>query len=89
MRRVFITLIAVAFLNLSSFAQIKGQDYIVDKNGDIMISKIVEGLVIPKNEIYSVALKYMEDAYKDTRYKITINSPFSAKSDIALTIKYI
>ena len=75
MRRVFITLIAVAFLNLSSFAQIKGQDYIVDKNGDIMISKIVEGLAIQKNEIYSVALKYMEDAYKDTRYKITINSP--------------
>ena len=39
-----------------------------------MISKIVDGLAIQKNEILSVALKYMEDAYKDTKYKIVINS---------------
>ena len=75
MRRVFITLIAVSFLNLSALAQIKGQDYVVDKNGDIMITKIVEGLTIQRNEIFSVALNYMEYAYKDTKYKIVINSP--------------
>ena len=74
MKRVFITLIAVSFLNLSALAQIKGQDYVVEKNGDIMISQIVDGLAIQKNEILSVALKYMEDAYKDTKYKIVINS---------------
>ena len=74
MRRVFITLIAVSFLNLSALAQIKGQDYVVDKNGDIMITKIVEGLTIQRNEIFSVALNYMEYAYKDTKYKIVINS---------------
>ena len=74
MKRVFITLIVISFLNLSALAQIKGQDYVVEKNGDIMISKIVDGLAIQKNEILSVALKYMEDAYKDTKYKIVINS---------------
>lgn len=74
MKRVFITLIVISFLNLSALAQIKGQDYVVEKNGDIMISQIVEGLAIQKNEILSVALKYMEDAYKDTKYKIVINS---------------
>lgn len=74
MKRVFITLIIISFLNLSALAQIKGQDYVVEKNGDIMISQIVDGLAIQKNEILSVALKYMEDAYKDTKYKIVINS---------------
>ena len=74
MKRVFITLIVISFLNLSALAQIKGQDYVVEKNGDIMISQIVDGLAIQKNEILSVALKYMEDAYKDTKYKIVINS---------------
>lgn len=74
MKRVFITLIVISFLNLSALAQIKGQDYVVEKNGDIMISQIVDGLAIQKNEILSVALKYMEEAYKDTKYKIVINS---------------
>lgn len=74
MKRVFITLIVISFFNLSALAQIKGQDYVVEKNGDIMISQIVDGLAIQKNEILSVALKYMEDAYKDTKYKIVINS---------------
>ncbi|MDY6296809.1 MAG: hypothetical protein SPL50_00725 [Alloprevotella sp.] len=74
MKRVFITLIVISFLNLSALAQIKGQDYVVEKNGDIMISQIVDGLAFQKNEILSVALKYMEDAYKDTKYKIVINS---------------
>lgn len=73
--RVFMTTIAMIFLNLPTFAQIKGQDYTVDKNGDIMITKILEGLTIQRNEIFSVALNYIENAYKDTKYKIVINSP--------------
>ncbi len=60
---------------ISSYAQIKGQDYKVDENGDVVISKIVEGLSLQKHEIYIAAHKYLENAYKDTKYKIVVNSP--------------
>ena len=72
-RRLFGTIIAFA-LALTSLAQVKGQDYTVDKNGDVVVAKVVEGLALQRHEIYSTALKYLENAYKDTKYKIVINS---------------
>lgn len=72
-RRIFCSIIAILF-SLVSIAQIKGQDYTVDKSGDVVVSKIVEGLALQRDEIYSAALKYLENAYKDTKYKIVINS---------------
>ena len=39
-----------------------------------MITKTVEGLIIQRNEIFSVVLNYMENAYKYTKYKIAIKS---------------
>ena len=74
MKRRLLGAIIATLLSLSIQAQIKGQDYIVDKNGDVVISKIVETLAMQKNDIYSTSLKYIEDAYKDTKYKIVINS---------------
>jgi hypothetical protein len=44
-------------------------------NGDVIIAKIVEGLALQKHEIYLAALKYLEEAYRDTKYKIVINAP--------------
>lgn len=55
--------------------QVKGSDYTVDGNGDVVVAQIVEGLALNKSEIYAAALKYMENAYKDTKYKIVIDSP--------------
>ena len=72
--RLFGTIIAFA-LALTSQAQVKGQDYTVDKNGDVVVVKVVEGLALQRHEIYIAALKYLENAYKDTKYKIVINSP--------------
>lgn len=72
--RLFGTIIAFA-LALTSQAQVKGQDYTVDKNGDVVVAKVVEGLALQRHEIYIAALKYLENAYKDTKYKIVINSP--------------
>lgn len=72
--RLFGTIIAFA-LALTSQAQVKGQDYMVDKNGDVVVAKVVEGLALQRHEIYIAALKYLENAYKDTKYKIVINSP--------------
>ena len=72
-RRFFCSIIAILF-SLVAIAQIKGQDYTVDKSGNVVVAKIVEGLALQRDDIYLAALKYLEDAYKDTKYKIVINS---------------
>lgn len=72
-RRFFCSNIAILF-SLVAIAQIKGQDYAVDKSGNVVVSKIVEGLALQRDDIYLAALKYLENAYKDTKYKIVINS---------------
>lgn len=72
-RRFFCSIIAILF-SLVAIAQIKGQDYTVDKSGNVVVSKIVEGLALQRDDIYLAALKYLENAYKDTKYKIVINS---------------
>lgn len=72
-RRFFCSIIAILF-SLVAIAQIKGQNYTVDKSGNVVVSKIVEGLALQRDDIYLAALKYLENAYKDTKYKIVINS---------------
>ena len=72
-RRFFCSIIAILF-SLVAIAQIKGQDYTVDKSGNVVEYKIVEGLALQRDDIYLAALKYLENAYKDTKYKIVINS---------------
>lgn len=72
-RRFFCSIIAILF-SLVAIAQIKGQDYAVDKSGNVVVSKIVEGIALQRDDIYLAALKYLENAYKDTKYKIVINS---------------
>lgn len=72
-RRFFCSIIAILF-SLVAIAQIKGQDYTVDKSGNVVVYKIVEGLALQRDDIYLAELKYLENAYKDTKYKIVINS---------------
>lgn len=72
-RRFFCSIIAILF-SLVAIAQIKGQDYTVDKSGNVVVYKIVEGPALQRDDIYLAALKYLENAYKDTKYKIVINS---------------
>ena len=72
-RRFFCSIIAILF-SLVAIAQIKGQDYTVDKSGNVVVYKIVEGLALQRDDIYLAGLKYLENAYKDTKYKIVINS---------------
>ena len=72
-RRFFFFFFAILF-SLVAIAQIKGQDYTVDTSGIVVVSKIVEGLALQRDDIYLAALKYLENAYKDTKYKIVINS---------------
>ncbi len=62
-------------MTMTGRAQINDEDYIVDKNGDVIIACIVDSLHLQKHEIYSAALKYMQEAYKDTKYKIVVDSP--------------
>ena len=73
MKRALLIIFA-AILVCGSKAQVKGQDYTVNNNGDVVIAQIVEGLVLQKDEIYGAALNYMKSAYKDTKYTIVINS---------------
>ena len=74
MKRTVFGLLFTVLAVLPSLGQIKGQDYEVDQNGDVVIAKIVEGLNLQKLEIYAAAKKYMENAYRDTKYKLVINS---------------
>ena len=73
-RRSFSTILAIIFA-LTIQGQVKGQDYTVDKSGNVVVSKVVEDIPLQRDEIYSASLKYLENAYKDTKYKIVINSP--------------
>ena len=73
--KLLVTLLIMTISHFVAWAQINGQDYKVDKNGDVVITKVVEGLTLNQNEIYGVALKYIESSYKDTKYKVVINSP--------------
>ena len=72
-RRILITILAIASV-LNVLPQIKGQDYSIDKDGNVVVAKIAEGLALQKHDIYMTAQKYMKDAYKDTKNKIVINS---------------
>lgn len=45
-------------------------DYTVDDDGNVTISKIVEGINANKTDIYSSARKYITNAYKVTKYRI-------------------
>lgn len=51
-----------------------GPNYIVDKNGNVVFSVIHENLSVSKDQIYEAALKYLQEAYKDTRYEISYNN---------------
>lgn len=46
-------------------------DYKVDDEGNIVVSKVVEGINAGKADIYAAALKYIKNAYKVTKYQIT------------------
>jgi len=72
-RRLLGSIIAIG-LAVTSQAQVKGRDYVVDDNGNVVIVKVVEGLGLLRHEVYIAALNYLENAYKDTKYKIVINS---------------
>lgn len=55
-------------------AQTKGRDYTVDNNRNVIISKVVENIPLHQNAIYMIAHRYMEEAYQETKYKITFES---------------
>ena len=71
-RLLFVLLVDILALPIQ--AQVKEQDYTVDKNGDIIVTVIVDNLPLQKDEIYAAAQKYMQEAYRDTKYKITTGS---------------
>lgn len=68
MRVKFLSLLML----LMSFS-VKGAEYDVDGNGNVVFTSVVESLNLNKDEIRSAALKYLENAYKDTKYKIIQN----------------
>lgn len=63
-------ILLVNILVLSIQAQVREQDYTVDRNGDIIVTVIVDNLPLQKHEIYAAAQKYMQEAYRETKYKI-------------------
>lgn len=72
-RRLLGAIIAIV-LALMPLVQVKGQDYMVDQSGDVVVAMVVEGLALQRQDIYNAALKYLENAYKETKYKIVVKS---------------
>lgn len=66
-----VNLLVVMFL--SQIAGAAEQNYTVDNKGNVVFSVIHENLPVGKEQIHEAALKYLQEAYKDTRYEITYN----------------
>ncbi len=62
-------------LSTISWGQIADKDYTIDQDKNIVFSQIIEGLPLQKGEILDVARRYLQEAYKETKYKIIIDSP--------------
>lgn len=70
MRNIF-TLLLLACCSLVVHAQ----DYTVDANGNIVVSRTVEGLSGAAGDLYAAAKKYLQESYQVTRYEITTDAP--------------
>jgi hypothetical protein len=69
-----LTILVVLASVFSLSAQSK-TTYKVDSKNNVVFTSIIEDLPLSRDEIYKAALSYLETAYKDTRYKITLSSP--------------
>ena len=61
-------------LAFSAMAEDKNQEYVVDDEGNVVFSRIIEDIPMSKAELYEAACKYISTAYRDTKYKIVKNS---------------
>lgn len=55
-------------------AEDKKQEYVIDDEGNIVFTRIIENIPMSKAELYEAAYNYINTAYRDTKYKITKNS---------------
>lgn len=70
MRNIFTILLLAC-----SAIVVHAQDYSVDANGNIVVSRTVEGLAGASSDLYAAAKKYLEESYRVTRYKIIVDAP--------------
>mgnify|MGYP003449925821 FL=1 len=73
MRSVIFVVNLLVVMFLSQIAGAAEQNYTVDNKGNVVFSVIHENLPVGKEQIHEAALKYLQEAYKDTRYEITYN----------------
>ena len=61
-------------LAFSAMAEDKDQEYVIDSDGNIVFTRIIEDMPMNKAELHEAAYQYISTAYRDTKYKITKNS---------------
>lgn len=71
-RIIFIVNFLVVMLS-SQIINATEHDYTIDKKGNVVFSVIHDNLPVGKDQIHEAALKYLQEAYKDTRYEISYN----------------
>lgn len=71
-RIIFVVNLLIVMLT-SQVAFATESDYTVDNKGNVVFSVIHENLPVAKEQIHEAALKYLQEAYKDTRYEISYN----------------
>lgn len=70
MKKYWMTL----FWALLSFIGVKAQNYKVDENKNVVFTRLIEDLPLSRNDIYQSAKHYITNSYKETKYKINIDS---------------
>ena len=62
--------ISIPFLKEKENVSISKDDYIIDEQNNIVVSKIVENIGGKQPDIYALAKGYLIDAYEETKYQI-------------------
>ena len=73
MKKVLLVFMSM-FLVFSAMAEDKDQEYVIDSDGNIVFTRIIEDMPMNKAELHEAAYQYISTAYRDTKYKVTKNS---------------
>ena len=74
MMKKIILLFMSMCLAFNVMAEDKKQEYVIDDEGNVVFSRIIEDIPMSKAELYEAAYKYISTAYRETKYKIIKNS---------------
>lgn len=74
MKRIIFIAVSLILMLSPILTYASNKNYSLDDNGNVVFTVVLENLQLKKEEIHEAALKYLQNAYKDTRYEISLNN---------------